>query len=495
MRKLFSRAWHSPTVTSWLGRLGQFARLLLVLPLVLKQFDEVELATWFLFSSILFFSILVVSQVALSFSRMIALASGGAADLSPIQSGERRGAAGNANWSLIFRLYRTVRSLNALSASVCLLVVLAMGYFSLGPMLENYEGARNIWWAFIVFAFGQYIRDLLQQYYIALRGLNKVALTNRWRLLVSLLSSFLGAIALYLGGGILCLSLVMQLVMLVGVLVNRILLYQTESRFRDVKGFGWDAAILGWAWTPFWKRFVQSLANRGGSRIAMVFLARSMEPVALSSVLIAMRFLNVLDDMATAPVSSNVPRLGRVLGAGRINQFRTELIRKYRLVDWLLVLGIGAIGAGAPAGLELIGSSKKFLPLTLFAGLAAVQFLATQVRHTLMISAIGNNIVSVYRFSFAALLSVLLSVFLIPLEPFWGFVIAAYVPLIIVANWQPLKHGCALMEVPIRLFVCKTTLFPWIVLGIVLLSFYCLPVEAFVARCVSLVQSLWRLVL
>lgn len=71
MRALVLRLWNSPTVTSWGSRGAQSIRLFVVLPLILNRFNEVELAAWFLFGSIIFFSEVISMQTAMTFNDSI----------------------------------------------------------------------------------------------------------------------------------------------------------------------------------------------------------------------------------------------------------------------------------------------------------------------------------------------------------------------------------------------------------------------------------------
>jgi len=400
---------------------------------------------------------------------MVSVAYGGASDLSPIRPGVIRDSADQANWSLIERLFCTMKSINAVVSIIGLCVLLVLGCFSLAPVLENFEGARAIWLAFYVFCFGQFINQLFRHYTITLRGLNQVALTSRWDILFSILSSAFGAVAIIAGGGIFELACVIQIFVVLNLLRQWLLLTNVvEPRFQRMKAWSVDSQIMKWSWEPVGKGLVQCLANRGGSKMSVLVLARCMDPGLLGGVLLTVRMLDVVDDLASTALSCHIPNLGRLLGAEKLTEFRQVLVRKFRMMSGVQVLGLCCLGLFANYFLALIDSNVKMVDPSLFWILACSHFFVSAIRQSLMISAAGNNIVCVARFVVAAFCSIILARYFIPLSPFLGFVIAAYCPVIFIVNTQPLIQGCALMQERPLSFFTQTMLLPWLALLLVL---------------------------
>lgn len=443
-------------------------RLLVLLPLVLTRFDETEVACWFLFSSILFFGQIISAQTTGIFSRMIALSMGGAVDLSPLRAKSEIVSDGNPNWALIKTLYATQHSINALLAALGLGFAGLLGYYSMEPLLRDYGHSREIWIAFSIFLGGYFFQEFFRKFSVTLRGLNQVALTNRWASFVSLVSSLSGAGVLILGGGIIELAMLMQAVTLSGIVISWYLLTRiVEPKFRHFPSWGWDLQILGWVKEPLCKGVVQMVANRGGARVASVVLARHADPGLLASMLLAIRLIDVVDDFSTSPIVSNVPRMSRQLGAGKIEELREGILRYMKLSMWAHVILLICVGFAGVYFLPYMNSEIEFLPLELFLMLGLFQSLFSTVRRCLMISAIGNNIVAVLEFSIAAVVTVLASIFLIPMAPFWGFIVSVYIPVLIVVNVRTLFEGCEIIEANPSSFAFRTLLLPWLVLLIV----------------------------
>ncbi|MDP0498064.1 MAG: hypothetical protein Q7Q73_17820 [Verrucomicrobiota bacterium JB024] len=460
MKRLVYRLWHSPTFTAWANRATQSVRLIVLLPLILKRFDDTQVASWFLFSSILFFGQMLSRQTALVMARMTAMANGGLDDLSP-HTGKARATTGQPNWPLIERLYGTLQSLNAILASVGLLLAAIMGYYSLQPMLSHYDGARDIWWAFAILMAGYFLNEFFRKYEVTLKGLNQVALTNRWNALFSILSSCSGALVLLAGGSIIELAFAMQIFILIGLLRQwGLLMFLVEPRFRAFKTWSWHKDIIRWAWQPLWRGMIQALANRGGSKISAVVLARHCDPVSLASILLAIRVLETLEDVSSTPITSHSPRFGRLLGEGKIDKFRQGMERAFRLSSIVHVSGVVLIGFFAGLGLRLLGSDTQFIPMDLFFSLGIAQTLFSTVRKSLMISIVGNNVVAVERYLAAAAATALLAFWLIPMDPFWGFLVSSYFPVFVLVNYKPLQIGCRLLQESMSEFLARTMLIP-----------------------------------
>lgn len=447
MLSVGQKLWNSPTCTAWANQGADAVRLVVLLPLLLTSFDEVQVAVWLLFASLTFFSSIINDQLSQAFSRAIALAYGGASDLSPILPGEKPRGTGVANWPLIEKLYGTIGSLNRLLSAFGVLPTFGIGFFAIQGIVADYASASQVWTAFAVMLGGQYVQQNFRRYAVALRGLNQVALTNRWQAVFSLISALAGAAAIQLGADIVGLALVTQTFVAIGVLRLRFFLGRTEGgRFTTFPSRGWDKPIISWLWTPFWRGLVQVVANRGGVKAAVVVYAHHADPVSLSALLLALRVLEMVEKVAMAPLLNHVPKFSRMLAAGELAKLRKGFVRAAVQCQVLLIGGCLVIGFFGQPLLGLIKANITFLPPASFALLAVLFVLVSTIRQTLLISIIGNRVLAVNQLAFAFLLSVGLSPLLIPAYNTAGFALAAYLPVIILVNITPLINGIQLLK-------------------------------------------------
>lgn len=447
MLSIAKKLWNSSTCTAWANQGADAVRMVVLLPLLLASFDSVQVAVWLLFASLAFFSDTINYQLSQAFSRAIALAYGGASDLSPILPGEKPRGTGEANWPLIEKLYGTIGSLNRLLSAFGVLLTFAIGFFAIKGIVADYSAASQVWIAFAIMLGGQFVQQNFRRYAVALRGLNQVALTNRWQAVFSLISALAGAVAIKLGANIVGIALVTQIFVIIGVLRLRFFLWRVEDgRFQGLASKGWDKPILRWLWAPFWRGLVQVIANRGGVKGAVIVYAHHADPISLSALLLALRVLEMVEKVAMAPLTNHVPKFSRMLAAGELTKLRQGFGRAAIQCQVLLIGGCIALGLFAKKALILIKADITFIPLHTFALLASLFILVSTIRQSLIISSIGNRVLAVRELTLAAILSLCLSPLLIPTYNIVGFALAAYLPVILLVNIHPLKAGVALLN-------------------------------------------------
>ena len=96
-------------------------------------------------------------------------------------------------------------------------------------LVADYRDAQSIWLSFLAFQVFIFIRLLFDRYAIALRGMNYIAVVQRWDILTGLLSVLGGFLVLYFGLGMITLVIVMQGVVCLVVIRNAFLLKKLES--------------------------------------------------------------------------------------------------------------------------------------------------------------------------------------------------------------------------------------------------------------------------
>lgn len=416
--------------------------MLVLLPLIIKYFDDVQVASWFLFTSVLFFSNELANQARYVMARMVAQVAGGAESLAPITGNQHKSTSGQTNWELMRTLYPMTQSFAAVLAVIGLLLGVLLGYFSLDKILHDYVHASDVWWAFVIFLAGSTLSIFNLKYQVVLRGLNQVALTSRWNAIFSVASPCAGALTLALGGGIIAVSIVMQaFVVLTSIRMWVLLNIVVEPRFREMTFWGWNKQVAAWVVQPMVRGLMQSMAFRGSTKICMVVLARHADPPTLSFVLIVLRILESVGSVAATPLTSHVPRFARLLAAGKIDDFSKAYLKKLSLSMGVATLGCIAVPLGIYFILALLDAkftAQSTACLLVFSGLYLVSW---TVQLSLMITIIGNQVIATGRMVVSAALSIALAFTLIPLWPVAGIIISSYIPIILIVNIMPTQVG------------------------------------------------------
>ena len=470
--EVFKKLWDSPTFTSWGYKLAAISKALFLLPLVLIQFGDAELACWLMLGTLSFFSAMIGTQTSATCSRMFSMAYGGAKDLKPTSSLGENQTTSIPNWVLINDLYGAVKFINIRVAILGVPIVLSLGLFSFGQILPEHSSPNNIWASLLVFALGQFISQLFRHYWVVLRGFNKVALSGRWAAFISITSTCASSVGVILGGKILTLVIIQQLFIFIEIITYKVLIKKYLScEFKSSSVSKINKEIFKWAWTPIWKGIVQSLANRGSLRVGILVLASTLDAASLASTLLALRLLDIIEDFSSAPIYSHVPFFGKLFGGRNIEELNRALLSKFRLSVWIQSIGLIFVPTGAHLYLNFFQSPHRLPQLDTLILIFVAYFILSQIRLSLVIALIGNEVVAVRRFFVAFLLSSLSSWFIIPLYGIWGFVISVFLPSILIVNIAPLQIGCRIVGLSSLKFFRSVHFLPFLLLAVSLILY------------------------
>lgn len=430
--------WNSPTFTTW-GNYGvQSLRLILVTPLLLTQFNETEIAAWYLFASLNFFGVTLSQRLGLTFSRMFAFAMGGASNLAPIKGRRPIENDGEPNWLSFERAYGTIGSLNLAIGWLNVLIALGMGWFGLGNLLEGYEAKDTVWLAFGLMLTTSLIVFNFQRYSIALQGMNYIALVNRWQTAFSLLSLLAGIIVLSMGGGLVALVAAMQSFILINILRNYVLLrYVKEGRILKFRQYGFDREVFNWAWEPTWKGFVGQFGQMGSLQMTAILYTAYGSKGEVASYLFALRMMQTITQIAQAPFSSVQPLMSRLRAAGEMEKLKTLVQKRAGFSLGLTLAGICAAAIGFPVALDFIDSNLEFIPVQAWLLFGALTMIARFNVICCSVGAIGNEMIYYWEMAAAAVFSCL-AIFLIQNQPgVYGPILASMLPLVLILNAGP----------------------------------------------------------
>lgn len=467
---LLKKTWHSPTFTSWGNQCAQALRLLAVTPLILVSFNTTEIAAWYLFGSLTFIGTVISQRIGLTFSRMISFAMGGATDLSPIKDKPLKRDNTAPNWPLIERAYATTGLLNLCMTIVVTLSALGVGYYGLENLLANYPQKNSIWLAFGMMVVTQSAVFFSQQYSVALRGMNYVALINRWNVVFSLVSIIAGFTVLKCGGGIVAVTVAMQTVIILSIPWFRCVLRTVEmGRFKSFRSLYLDRQILGWAWEPAWKGFAVTLANSGSLQVAALFSARHLAVTEAAAALLSLRLLTSLKSVSDAPVLSHMPTMAKFWASGEVEKIQNLVQQRLlfcQVVFSIFILGLAFIG---PILLDKIGSNANLLDQRTLLILGLLFLLKNFQELGTMISASGNHIVCVSQAIWAAALTAIALYLFIPSLGIPGLLAGLFLPSFLIINIAPMRIAAEKMNIPLGTFTLKSNALPLSALAIAIL--------------------------
>lgn len=371
---------------------------------------------------------------------MISLANGGASILAPIRRGGGRDSISETNWDGVFRVYNCLCFLMLIVVSITFTINTLVGYISLREICSkvSIDDAQVIWVAFFIIRFGEFILNLGAAPQVALRGLNHVALMNRWGVIFQLLSVLGGYVTLLTGGGIIHLAIVMQGIALLGVVRNYWLTYiVNEGRLWENWKLSWDQQIFLWAREPLWKGFVSEISKTGVLQLTGIIFTFYASTAGLASYLFSLSIARTIQNFAMAPFSSQMPRFSKMMAQQKFNDLTKVFRQRVILCQIMLILGFGMIAIMGPYVLAFIGSNTELLPTMQWLVLGCIFLYERFNTYCLAMCAAGNNIQLYWSQAFVGLCSVALMFYLIPYLGVWGILLSLAVPSIFLMNIRP----------------------------------------------------------
>lgn len=406
------------------------------------------------------------SQLNLLLSRMTALAMGGAETLEPIkQARQSELVKSKPNWELIRKLYSTTGSLNLLTALVSLIVTLVFGYLALPNLLSSYNQNSDIWLAFFIIISGESLRISLLKWAVILRGTGEVALAYRYDVLFALASTVFGSLALLFQANIAILAVVVQTVNALGSFRYWIALKKIYPIITTFPSFGWDRQILRWTFLPYLRSLLQSIANRGSTRVVTIIFTRHETADQVASYLLAIRLFETLSEFSIAPLASKVPIFGRLLAKGDLPSLQKRILASIKLGQITQSLGSLVIILIVPLVLPYLNPNLILPDQVDVIFLAIALATLTSYRQSLIVPLIGNRIVAIPQLVLTLAFITLMAINLIPTHGTMGAALSLLIPPLIVLNVIPFVNSSHFLQIRLPILVISS-----LALGAVILS-------------------------
>ncbi|MGJ8660580.1 MAG: hypothetical protein ACSHXL_00945 [Bacteroidota bacterium] len=369
------------------------------------------------------------------------MAYGGAVNLAPIKSivGLSQPSK-EPNWNGIIRVYNCLTFLLISIVLVIFTINTIIGYISLKEIcskIANVE-ARGIWYSFIVMRLGDFINNASAAPNVAMRGLNHVALMNRWSVIFQIASVIGGYITLILGGSMLSLVIVMQSLALLGVIRSYYLssIVNEGILWRSWKP-RWDKEIFLWAKEPLWKGFIAEFSKNGVLQISAIIFTFYSSTAGIASYLFSLNIARSIQHISMSPFTSQLPRFTKLLAGGFKGKLVSEFKIRVIIAQLLLVLGFITIAIIGPLLIEIIGSENKLITMFQWFALGGIFLYERFNTYFLAICASGNNMLLIFNQLTAGIFVIILTFLLVPRYGVEGILLAMFLPVLVITNIKP----------------------------------------------------------
>jgi hypothetical protein len=355
--------WRSATSMTWLAtgvRLGGFAVLL---PLVLARFSDGEMSVWLLFSTIASLQVVLDFGFSPTFSREIAYGfagrsmttavdpSGSEGDIAP--SGSDNAAITVATGTMLW-LYRWI-------AVATLLLLVIAGTGATWIPIERLGDPATGWLAWICVVLGTPFALYGNAYSAFLIGANRIALQKRWEAMVATASLIAQSTAVAAGAGLFGLVLVAQLGLVAQVMVNKRLAFRVYGKpFMPASKSPSRTLLMQAMWPAAWRTAIGSVMSFGVSQGMAIAMANLLAATQAASVQLALRIMQIINQLSQAPFYTRIPELNRLRAARKPVLLGQIAARSMRSAFWVFVTGALGVDILFRRFLVLIGSQMRF---------------------------------------------------------------------------------------------------------------------------------------
>ena len=126
---VIKKVWDSPTITTWVSLATSSLKNLIFIPLVVSVYTTTEVATWFLFLSVVSISNLFDLGFYSAGSRLVSYIMGGQNRIDGVFDPVKEDEDVIVNWDLYSKLYGTYGVIFILLSGIFLLALVTIGSF------------------------------------------------------------------------------------------------------------------------------------------------------------------------------------------------------------------------------------------------------------------------------------------------------------------------------------------------------------------------------
>jgi O-antigen/teichoic acid export membrane protein len=459
-KALFTRAWNSPTIMTWMSYSTKALSLFIVLPLILKQFSAEEISLWYLFSSIITLASLADLGFKATFSRIIAFAMGGAKDVA-IFKGDTVVNDARPNWKLIEKICSNMNIIYLFLTLLLIVIFFIFGSWSLLKPISLVQDTQEAWIAWWVIIFTSAIKFYGTIYSNYLEGLNKIALIRRIESFMSLGAILTTITVLILGGTILQLVIALQIWVILNVVRNWYLArIVEEGRYKLFKSQVFDKVLFMKIWKPAWKAGLSGLMSNGLTHITGILYAQVGAVDLVAAYLLALKLITQIREVSMAPFYSKIPLLTRLRVEGNLELLKQKAQKGMFLGHMVFVIGVILISVFSEDLLNAINSNVDFVSNKFWLLLSVAFLIHRYGAMHMQLYLTTNHVISHIADGVSGLIFIVTVFLTINIFDIYAIPIAMIIAYLGFYSWYAAYYSYKSLSLPFFKFEMKTTIVP-----------------------------------
>ncbi|NHZ85159.1 MAG: hypothetical protein GWP19_04685 [Planctomycetia bacterium] len=466
---------NSPTFTTWASFLSTALYGFILLPIVSTQLTIEEINVWFLLNIFVNLQMLGDFGFGSTFSRAISHAYGGANEIIIHKNvkAEDKSKSSEPNWFLIQRIFGTTSILYFLLSISLIIITGIIGYFALQIPINNLLNKNDGWISFVIILIGIFIKFNGNKYQLFLQGINKVALLQRNRAVITTLTVIVASIIVLQTKSLIALILIQQIGQIILVFRLKVLstkYYRANIELSDYENI-FDIKLIKSIFPIAWRSWVGILMSYGLIQASGIIIAQYGNPIQSSSYLFSIKIMNLIRNIANAPFYSKIPYMNQLF----IRKDRESLLKlafqRINISLTIQTLLIGIIGVSGNYILILIGSNVNLVDINIWTILMLSYFLERYGALHIQLLSLSNNIIWHIANSITGILFIIFSYILLNLvnDPILAFSVAILASTICFYTWYSSYKSYTFYKMDFFKTEYKTTLVSVIIILFVII--------------------------
>jgi len=352
---------------TWVALSSKLLNVLLILPLVLKNFNENDTAVYFLLITITATIAIADFGFKNTFVRIISYARAGVTAENFLNNKINNELEENINWNFFSQIELVMKKVYLFISIILSVILVVYSYESRDDSVVFKSVDSNYILLWSIFIFSSAVNLYGRQYTCVLEGMNEIALLKRVEAIYSYIATLTKLIVIILYPSIVLLIIVEK----VWLIINAIRNYNyskkiTKKNYISKANNKYQNNLLLRVVSLAWRSGISNFISMGILNFTGIFYSNIGNLKSVNSYLFALRIINLIRDFSKVPFYCKLPLFNSLRATGKILDL--AMIAKTRMFfsSFLFMTICLMTGIFADSILKIIGSNVFFVDIELW---------------------------------------------------------------------------------------------------------------------------------
>lgn len=464
IKSLFNKLINNPTLMSWSAYFVQFGSGLIVLPLILTNFDKEDQSFWFLIGTIRGFAMLadigfgnvIIRAVAYFNSGMEVLPK----NLAEFNATEKK--SDEPNIKGLAELLKTLKVIYVILAVIVFVLLATAGILTVWNLFNLAGHPVYLWVSYILIAASTVVYILTVMWQNFINGLNYVARVYRFGTFMGLIRITVFTALLLAGYGVEYLSFYILLDSLITLLYYRRFISRWFKKFdiNPVNTYSFNKTVFNSIWPVTWKtggtQWGNYLLDNGTSIVA----AQIQNVGLMASFLFTQRIFHLIRRTSEAPFYSHIPVIYNLMANKNYKALKEKASTYIFLSMGILISALLITGFFGNSLLNLVNIDTEFAPPLIFAVMAVSMLIQVHATFHGSIFVSTNSIPYMWQSVVSGAVLVGAGYFIVETGyGLLGLVVLQLIILISYISWIQIKLSLNLLDWPLSNYLKDVTVY------------------------------------